>query len=268
MSLVEAENVSYTYEDGTVALRNVFLRIEKRERVAILGPNGAGKSTLLHLLAGLKSPSKGSIRLFGTELKNAKRLRLRAGILFQDPDDQLFMPRVWDDIAFGPINQGLNEEEVKRSVRWAMEATSLKGFENRVPHHLSYGEKKRVAIAGVLAMKPELLLLDEPTANLDSRGRSELLNLINKLNKTVIVATHDINAALLLADRAYILNRKIIGKGELSELFSDRELLDRAGLEQPDIAKLFAELSQLGHRFEKMPLTVDDAVRILSQRMV
>ena len=203
------EDVVYRYEDDIVALHDISLTIERGDSVAILGPNGAGKSTLMKLAAGLLYPDSGKIVLLGSQLtkKNAKELRKNIGILFQDPDDQIFMPKVWDDVAFGPINLGRSKEEVSELVNNALMNTGLEGFEDRVPHHLSYGEKKRVAIAGILAMEPNILLLDEPTANLDPKGRSELMDIIKNSCDTLICATHDINIASELAERIIILNR-------------------------------------------------------------
>ena len=162
MNVVDIRNLTYTYGEGIVALKDMNLSVDQGEQVAILGPNGAGKSTLLKIIGGLMFPFRGEVRVFREELtkKNADRLRRKVGMLFQDPDDQIFMPNVWDDIAFGPINMGLGEVEIKKRVKIAMKQTGLVGFEDRVAHHLSFGEKKRVAIAGILAMRPKLLLLD------------------------------------------------------------------------------------------------------------
>jgi cobalt/nickel transport system ATP-binding protein len=269
MDLVEINDITYAYDDGTLALKNITLSINPGEKVALLGPNGAGKSTLLHLLAGLKTAQTGEIKLFGETMnKNTEKcLRRRIGILFQDPDDQIFMPQVWDDIAFGPINLGLEADAVKERVEWALDQAGLKGFEHRVPHHLSYGEKKRVAIAGVLAMKPDILFLDEPTANLDSKGRAELISLIQSLEATILIATHDINAAVHLTNRAYLLNKTIIGSGSLSEIFSNRDYLEKAELEPPEITGLFKELESQGRSFPQLPLTIQDAVTLLIPRL-
>ncbi|MEW5759765.1 MAG: ABC transporter ATP-binding protein [Candidatus Thermoplasmatota archaeon] len=230
MGIIEAKNISYTYDDGTVALKNIKIDIEEGEKIAIMGPNGAGKSTLLHLLCCIKIPSEGELKLFNIHVKkhNANELRKRIGIIFQDPDDQIFMPRVWDDVAFGPINLGLEEKEVRRRVEKYIDFVGIKELENRVPHHLSYGEKKKVAIAGVLAMEPEILLLDEPTANLDPRAQRDFIELIKSLKKTIVLATHDINLASILADRGYILKNEIIANGTLKELFSNKAVIKEA----------------------------------------
>jgi cobalt/nickel transport system ATP-binding protein len=262
MKMVEISNLSYSYDDGTVALDDVNLSIETGESVAILGPNGAGKSTILKIIAGLLFPFNGVVRLAGSELKyqNADQLRNGIGILFQDPDDQIFMPRVWDDIAFGPINLGLDEHEVRKRVKEALALTDLMGYEDRSPHHLSYGEKKRVAIAGIIAMKPRLLLLDEFTANLDPKGRGEIMDVIKRLKTTVILVTHNINTALKMADRIIVLNKKVIGSGTPSEIFSNENLLTRSHLDVPEITKLFMELNKKGFEFSELPYSFESAV--------
>ncbi len=263
------EKVQFCYEDGTLALSDINLRIQKKEKVAVLGPNGAGKSTLLKIAAGLLHPSKGIVKLFGQALvkNNAYDLRKRVGLLFQDPDDQIFMPRVWDDVAFGPINLGHSEEEVNILVREALSASGLKGFEDRVPHHLSYGEKKRVAIAGILAMKPEILLLDEPTSNLDPKGKSELVNLIKSSCETIVLATHDVNSAVKIADRAIVLNKNVIADCPLMELFSDSKLLAQNNLDAPEITKLFLSMKELGYHVD-LPLSSEEALLELKKKIL
>ena len=272
MGVMDAQGLSYAYDDGTVALRDISISIGKGERVAIVGPNGAGKSTLLHMLAGLKPSSSGTLKLFGEPFsrKNERALRSRMGLLFQDPDDQIFMPRVWDDVAFGPINRGLDEKAVKKRVRRALDAAGLSGYDDRVPHHLSYGEKKRVAFAGVLAMEPELLLLDEPTANLDPRNRRDLLSMVNRLNRrgtTVVSATHDMEAVTELSDRVYVLNRTIVREGDVREVFLDPRLLESNNLDIPEITKLFRLLKSFGYDPGKLPLSVDQAIAELTRTM-
>ncbi len=204
MIALRLSGISYKYGDEAPALDGVDMEIACGECVAVLGHNGAGKSTLLKIMAGLLDPGSGALEIKGEKLtrKNADFLRQSIGILFQDPDDQIFMPRVWDDVAFGPLNQGFTGQELDARVRDALKITGLEDFAERVPHHLSYGEKKRVAIAGILAMKPEILLLDEPTANLDPVGRRELLALLKGLGCTIIMATHDMEAA---ADRKSVV---------------------------------------------------------------
>jgi cobalt/nickel transport system ATP-binding protein len=265
LKIIEISDLRYSYDDGTLALADVNLSIEHGETVAILGPNGAGKSTILKIIAGLLFPFKGTVCINGSALtnQNADKLRNGIGILFQDPDDQIFMPQVWDDIAFGPINLGLDEPEVRKRVKEAIELTDLVGFENRSPHHLSYGEKKRVAIAGIIAMKPRLLLLDEFTANLDPRGRGEIMEVIKRLKITVILVTHNINTALKMADRIIVLNKKVIGSGTPSEIFSNENLLTRSHLDVPEITKLFIELNRKGFEFSDLPYSFENAVQQL-----
>ncbi len=266
MGGVELKDISYSYPDGTVALRNVSWSIGGGQKVAILGPNGAGKSTLLKILAGLVFPDSGSVIVDGEELskKNADVLRTKMGVLFQDPDDQIFMPRVWDDVAFGPINLGLPPERVRELVETSLEVVHMQGHADRVPHHMSYGEKKRVAIAGILAMEPDILLLDEPTSNLDPKGRRELIEILGGLDKTMIVATHDVNAATLLADRGFVLNERKLAEGTLRDVFSQSTLLEKANLDVPDITKLFMSLRENGVTVDKLPLSIEEALKELS----
>lgn len=213
--MIRLEDVSYRYEDGNLALDGIRIEIKEGERIALIGPNGAGKSTLLALIAGMKKPWRGKMEING-----------RAGIVFQDPDDQIFMPRVWDDVAFGPINQGVPKQETEERVKWALESVRMNGFEDRAPHHLSYGERKRVSIAGILAMNPDVLLLDEPTANLDPRGVRELWYLLLGLGGTQIIATHDLSIAAK-CDRTIIIHK---GKAVWSGNGPSREILEKYDL--------------------------------------
>jgi cobalt/nickel transport system ATP-binding protein len=240
---ITVRDLSYTYSDGTRALENVNMSVYEGERVAIVGPNGAGKTTFLLHLNGILHSTEGQVEVFGTSLNKVKREEIikDVGIVFQDPDDQLFMPTLFDDLAFGPINIGLNEEEVRRRVERALLMLGLSGYGDRCPHHLSYGEKKKAALAAVMSMEPRILVLDEPTANLDPRSRAELIGIIKELNEqegiTIIVATHDVNAIPALADRVYVLNRTIIAEGTAQKIFSDFELLRENNLEVPEVFK-------------------------------
>ena len=266
---VKINALNYDYPDGNRALEEINLLVKEGERVAILGPNGAGKSTLLHLIAGLKKPSKGRIEIAGMEISGRKKTGYvpGVGLLFQDPDDQLIMPTVEEDVAFGPRNIGLSEDEVKRRVEWSLKRTGMWEYRKRVPHHLSLGEKKRVAIAGVLAMAPKLLLLDEPTANLDPIARKALLELLNTLKLTLIVATHDMNAAIALTNRAILLNRTITGEGEHRILLSDPVLMEREGILPPDIPALFLKLRQKNKWGKEIPMDVEEAVGALEKEI-
>ena len=174
------------------------------------------------------------------------------------------MPKVWDDVAFGPINLDHDEEEVKVLVEDALSASGLTGFEERVPHHLSYGEKKRVAIAGILAMKPQILLLDEPTSNLDPKGRSELMKVIKDSCETIVLATHDVNIAAEIADRAVVLNKRIVADDSLMNLFTNSELLAQNNLEAPEITKLFLSMKEMGYNVN-LPISWDEAILELIQ---
>lgn len=266
---IELEGVKYAYPDGTVALDEISLKILKGERVAILGPNGAGKSTMVMLMNGLYTPTNGSIKISDVPLsrKSVPEIRRRVGVVFQNPDDQLFCPTLWEDLAFGPLNMGLPKEEVKQRVREALETVHLEGYENKAPHHLSIGEKKRAAIASVLAMKPEILVLDEPTANLDPGSSRELTAFLNKLHDTqevtLVLATHDVNLVPMLADRIYLLNKgKILIEGLTPEIFSNPKLLRETNLELPVIALFSRCLKERGYAdlANVFPLTVEEAV--------
>jgi len=264
--VLELKDVSYSYPDGTIALQNLSFSVSTGEKIAVLGPNGAGKSTLLKIIAGLIFPNSGSIKIEGELLtkKNADVLRRKMGFLFQDPDDQIFMPRVWDDVAFGPINLDLPENEVRAHVGEALQKVHLEGMEERVPHHMSYGEKKRVAIAGVLAMRPEILLLDEPTANLDPRGRAELIKILGNLDNTMIIATHDVNVASVMVEKALVLNERKLGEGAIREVFSQFSLLEGANLDVPEVTKLFLTLKEMGVQVGNLPLSVEEGSKELS----
>ena len=207
--MIEIRNLSFSYPDGTRALNGIDLGLEKGESLAFIGPNGAGKSTLLlHLNGILRCDNGGRILIDGTELNdtNIKDIREKIGLVFQEPEDQLFSPTVFEDVAFGPLNMGLPETEVRDRVREALELTGMQGYEERSAHHLSFGEKKRVSIATVLSMRPEILVLDEPTLGLDPWARRNFLGLIKRLKSshTMIIATHDLELAEL-CDRTYMI---------------------------------------------------------------
>ncbi|MEM4201988.1 MAG: ABC transporter ATP-binding protein, partial [Candidatus Hadarchaeum sp.] len=212
---VEAKNLEYKYPDGTVALRGVKLRVEKGEKVYLLGPNGSGKSTLLLHFNGILKPQRGKVMILGKEIsKWGGEVKRIVGLVFQNPDDQLFMPTVYEDVAFGPVNLKLDESEVKKRVKNALKKVGMEGFEERSPHHLSYGEKKRIAIATVLAMDPEILVLDEPTLSLDPWIKRSFIKLLRDLgeNRTIIISGHDLEL-MELCDRVYFMkNGRIAGE--------------------------------------------------------
>ncbi len=230
MSVTEAirvENLHYHYPNGTHALKGISLQIWEGDSVAIVGPNGAGKTTLLLHFNGLLR-GNGKVFVFGEEIAphNLLRVRQLVGLVFQDPDDQLFMPTVLEDVAFGPLNLGLRQEEaVERALR-ALEAVGMGHVANRSPHQLSYGERKKVAIATVLAMEPKVLALDEPTSNLDPRSRRELIALLKRLPVTKIVVTHDLDAAAQLCERIVVMDAgRIVADGNATEILSDATLM-------------------------------------------
>jgi cobalt/nickel transport system ATP-binding protein len=260
VKVLEVKTLSFTYEDGTPALKEIDLTIEEGEKVAVIGPNGAGKSTLLHLVAGFRTPFHGSVRVMeeGLDERTADQVRRHIGLLFQDPDDQIFMPTVEEDVAFGPVNLSL--DRVEDRVARALRSTSIEDLAKRKPHRLSHGMKKRVAIAGVLAMEPSLLLLDEPTAGLDPHSRSSLIELLRNMSKTMLIATHDLEAAAEIVDRVVLLNGGVAFDGGLAELMTQDAVLEKAGLEPPQISKLFKRLRGMGYEANILPVTLDQGV--------
>lgn len=232
---IEIRNLYYTYPDGTQALKDVNLTVENGESVAIIGPNGAGKSTLLLHLNGILK-GEGEVRIFGLSVSNSniKEVRRRVGLVFQDPDDQLFCPSVFDDVAFGPMNMGLPRDEVVLRTKMALGAVGLPGFEKKLGYHLSFGQKKQAAIATVLSMQPDILAIDEPSSNLDPRSRRKLINVLRPLPVTKVIVTHDLSFVAKVCKRVVILDAgEVAAEGELGEIFSDEALLEKHGLERP-----------------------------------
>ena len=232
---IEIQHLSFTYPDGHRALRDVSLTIAPGEKAALVGPNGAGKSTLLLNLNGILT-GQGKIFVAGVELnpKNLGLIRAEVGLVFQSPDDQLFSPTVFDDVAYGPLYQGLPETEVRQRVSEALAVVSMSDYAQRVSHHLSTGEKKRIAIATVLSMKPELLVLDEPTAGLDPRARRSLINLLCELPMTMLVSTHDMLLVRELFPRMIIMDEgSVVADGPTQYLMENEALLAAHGLEKP-----------------------------------
>ncbi|RJL30808.1 energy-coupling factor ABC transporter ATP-binding protein [Bailinhaonella thermotolerans] len=228
--------LAYAYPDGTQALFGVDLTVARGERVALLGPNGAGKTTLVLHLNGILTPGLGGVSVGGLPVTkaNLKEIRRRVGLVFQDPDDQLFMPTVREDVAFGPANLGLRGEELERRVTWALDRVGMLGEIDRAPHHLSFGQRRRVAVATVLAMEPEILVLDEPSSNLDPAARRELAEILRSLDVTVLMVTHDLPYALELCERSLILSGGVIvADGPTRELLADSALLAAHRLELP-----------------------------------
>lgn len=232
---IEIEHLSFNYPDGTIALKDISLSIEPGEKVALVGPNGAGKSTLILHLNGILS-GLGRIRVCSLEVVKANLGKVRScvGLVFQSPEDQLFSPTVYEDVAFGPLYQGLPPEGVHQRVQDALEAVHMGAYKNRVSHHLSVGEKKRIAIATVLSMRPEVLVLDEPTGGLDPRSRRSLIHLLQELPLTMLASTHDMRLVSEVFARMIILDEgKIVADGPTPVLMGDVSLLEAHGLEKP-----------------------------------
>jgi len=231
---IEVEHLSYTYPDGTIALKDVSLSIEPGEKVALVGPNGAGKSTLILHLNGILS-GEGLVRVCSLEVikENLGRVRSCVGLVFQSPEDQLFSPTVLDDVAFGPLYQGLPPEEIHQRVDEALEAVHMSAYKQRVSHHLSMGEKKRIAIATVLAMRPEVLVLDEPTGGLDPRSRRTLIHLLQELPLTMLASTHDMRMVSEVFPRMIVLDEgRVVVDGPTHDLMNNIPLLEAHGLEK------------------------------------
>ncbi|EKF84893.1 ATP-binding cassette domain-containing protein [Methanobacterium formicicum] len=269
MNVVETVDVTYQYPDGTKALNEINFTAPEGKIIALLGPNGAGKSTLFLHFNGILKPTTGCVKIEGNpvnyERKGLKKLRQRIGIVFQNPDDQLFAPTVAEDVAFGPLNLDLPKEEVESRVEEALKRVGMEGFENKPPHHLSGGQKKRVAIAGILAMQPKIMVLDEPTSGLDPRGASQIMKLLYKLNRegiTIIISTHDVDLVPLYAYQVYIISEgNIIKEGSPQNVFADVETIRKANLRLPRIAHLMEILQKKDNLpFDKpYPLTIGEA---------
>jgi len=252
--ILEAGDVEFSYPDGTKALKGVNVLIEKGKKVAFLGANGAGKTTLFLHFNGILRPNRGKVRFQGRDVGygHAALLELRknVGIVFQDPDNQLFSASVLQEISFGPLNLGLSREETLQRVREAMAATEITELEHRPTHLLSYGQKKRVCIADVLAMHPMVMICDEPTACLDpklARHMMELFARISREGKTVILSTHDVDLAYSWADYIYLMkDGAVAGEGKPESIFRDETLLERTGMERPWLVDMYLELSKKG----------------------
>lgn len=234
---IEVRDLVWSYPGGNVALRGVSCVIAPGESVAVIGPNGAGKTTLFLCLAGVLSPKSGTIRVSGLDVRDRtqrRRLPHHLGIVFQQSDDQIFNTTVFDDVAFGPLNLGLPTDEVRERVQEALARVGLTGLEDRVPHHLSGGEKRRVALAGILAMRPEVVLFDEPSIYLDPRGRRELIALLHQLGGTKVIASHDLEMIVQTCPRVLLLDRgELIADGPTHEVLTNAALMEAHGLEVP-----------------------------------
>lgn len=260
---------SYRYPDGTRALRDISLEVKNGEFIGILGSNGSGKTTLLKVTDGLIKDFDGSIQLDGVDIKrlSPKEIYRKVGLVFQNPDDQLFAPTVFEDVAFGPINMGFSEEDVALRVKDALTDVEMEGYAGKSIHNLSFGQRKRVCIAGLLAMGHEILLLDEPTAGLDPMGEYKMMNLLTNLNKdrrvTIVMATHSVDLVPLFLHKLYILSKgHFIRSGAPEEIFTAPAEMTNVKLRLPQIAELIYRLKHEDNiPFNKIPLTIGEARR-------
>ncbi|MCY2986534.1 MAG: ATP-binding cassette domain-containing protein [Planctomycetota bacterium] len=270
---VAADAVSFTYPHGIEAIAELTLQIRAGEFVAVMGTNGSGKTTLLKLLMRLLTPQRGQVRLAGSDIRclRAEELYRQVGLVFQNPVDQLFAASVEQDVAFGPRNQGLSEAVVTERVDAALEAVEALELRQRPVHQLSYGQQKRVCLAGVLAMQPRVLLLDEPTGGLDPVGEAHMIELLVRLNReqkiTIILSTHAVDLLPVLADRIYVLRRGSVWQaGTPHAVLADPQTAAQAGLRIPLVSQLFHDLRQRhGLAAEPLPLTIEDARRQILQ---
>lgn len=260
--LLKAQNLTYKYEDGTLALKDINLEIKSGEKLAVLGPNGSGKSTFFLCLNGVRKPQKGTLTLEGKDYDYSRKgllhLRSNVGIVFQDPDNQLFSAGVYEEIAFGPLNLGLSEAEVRILVDNAIEKLEMSSFQHKPTHFLSGGQKKQVSIADIIVMEPKIIIFDEPTSALDPKHCTLVKEMIEKLSiqgKTVLLSTHDVDYALEWADRIVVFKDGTIEKsGTPEEIFSDLSLLKKTHLEQPKVMQIFYGLQANGILPKHLPV--------------
>ena len=253
--IVRVSCVRHTYPDKTsVHLCGLDFVVEPGQRVVVLGPNGCGKSTLLYHILGLLSPQEGDVSVFGVDpARQFSKIRERVGVLLQNADEQIIAPTVWDDVSFSPRNYGYTEPEVERKVSYALRRMGIEHLRHKVCHYLSGGEKRKVALAGALVLEPELLVLDEPFEGLDPASRSEMLELLNGLNRehgvSFVVATHDVQLVAPLADRVYVLKKggEIVAQGAPADVFQEPDLLRASNIGPPVLAELFQRLERAGH---------------------
>lgn len=253
MHILETRNLKYSYTNGIDALKGIDFIAGRKQKIAIIGANGAGKSTLFKHFNGILTPSSGEVLIHGEPVSksNLREIRKMVGIVFQNSDDQVFSPTVEQDIAFGPTNLGLDEETIQHRVDETLRLLSIEHLRERAPHHLSGGEKKRVAIAGALAMEPQILVLDEPTAGLDPRGVRDLIGFLNELPEkygmTIIFSTHFVDLVAEIADYIYVMDKgSVVVEGDIEEIFSKGELLTDIGLDIPVLPKLIKSLNLKG----------------------
>lgn len=268
---LEARDIRFTYPDGTLALDGVNFSAPAGAFVAMLASNGSGKTTLIRVCTGLLNPQRGEVLLQGKPISSLGQQELyqQVGLVLQNPSDQLFAPTVEEDVAFGPRNLGLAENEVQHRITEALECVGAQALRERAIHHLSFGQQKRVAVAGVLAMKPRILILDEPTAGLDPAGEHQMLRLLARLNReqgiTIVLATHSVDMLPLFASRIYVLQQgRVLREGPTETILCDREMLEAAHLRLPYVSHLLHELKEHdGVPIDALPLTIGDARRKL-----
>jgi cobalt/nickel transport system ATP-binding protein len=270
LPIVKVSCVRHTYPDRTqVHLCGLDFVVCKGQRVVILGPNGCGKTTLLFHILGLLEPQEGEVVVFGVNpARNFNQIRERVGVVLQNVDEQIIAPTVWDDVSFSPRSYGYADLEVERLVTRALDKVGIAHLRHKVCHHLSGGEKRKVALAGALVLEPELLVLDEPFEGLDPASRSDLVELLNRLHAehgvSLVIATHDVNVVAAMADMVYVLLRggEIVAQGPPREIFRDADMLRRSNIEPPVLAELFQRLEEAGIGLGR-PLSVDEAVLAL-----
>lgn len=271
MPLIEAKDIQYTYPDGSKALQGISIAVEKGEFIGLLASNGSGKTTLLRCINGLIKPQSGDVKIEGESISKLpqKTVFQKIGMVFQNPNDQLFASTVAEDVAFGPSNMGLPKNEIKMRVEEALKAVGMEDLGKKSIHNLSFGQQKRVCIAGALAMHPEVLLLDEPTSGLDPMGEHKIMELLQRLNQerelTIVMATHMVDMVPLFIDRIYILSKgKMLREGTPEKVFSDPDMIRDAKLRLPMIAELIELMRREdGIHFDRTPLTIGEARREL-----
>ncbi|MCD6480764.1 MAG: energy-coupling factor ABC transporter ATP-binding protein [Thermoplasmata archaeon] len=262
--IIEAEGITYTYPDGTLAVENAHFYLERGERVAIVGPNGSGKSTLLKILSALMEPQEGSIRFYGKENVKEKELRKKFGIILQNPDDMLFNATVMEDLEFGPAQIGMKRNEFEKILEELDEIFSLSPLLKKPPFKLSEGEKQRVAMACALATKPEVLFLDEPFSALDVGMKRKVVEYLNKLNAegmAMVTVSHELDIIPRVADRVYLLNRRVVAEGKVEEILSNDKILTENGMEPLPVAKIAAALGM-----KDIPLTIEEFINALKSK--
>jgi len=270
-AIVHVDCVTHKYPDGTEGIHGMCFRVYPKEIVALCGPNGAGKSTLIEHINGLMMPDVGRVRIFGMDIdkRNVSEIRKLVGLVFQDADSQLFSPTVLDDVMFGPLNLGLSADEAKKRAEWALDVVGIKDT-TKIPHYLSGGQKRLVAIAGVLAMRPKILVVDEPTGDLDPSNASKIETLLRSLRDehgmSIVIALHDMDMAARLADRICVVKAgSIIKEGKPEDILYDEPLLESAGMIPPAVARLYKSLG-LEAQGVKKPLSLEDLAIALKDR--